>query len=323
LAIDESTGTCNKRFEKLGIAPTPENRRAYRELLLTAPGLGEFISGAILYDETLTQSTESGEPFIQVMQRSNVLPGIKVDTGTAPLSGSPDEKVTDGLDGLANRVSTYRLFGAMFAKWRAVIGVGPQLPTRQCLRVNAQRLAGYARICQDGGLVPIVEPEVLMEGAHTILESYDVTARAWDTVFRELEAHGVAFDAMVFKCSMVIPGDRCEEQHEAATIADMTLACLLQNVPDSVAGIAFLSGGQSDLEATENLNEINRRALDAPWPLTFSYGRALQYPAIEIWGGNPDRVREAQQALILRACCNAAASLGQYSIEMEEQLLTT
>jgi fructose-bisphosphate aldolase class I len=318
LAIDESTGTCNKRFEKLGIEPTAENRRAYRELLLTTHGLGEFISGAILYDETLTQSTQEEEPFVQVMERGGIVPGIKVDTGTVALGDSPDEKVTEGLDGLANRVATYRLLGAMFAKWRAVIAIGTQLPTRTCLRVNAQRLARYAKICQDGGLVPIVEPEVLMDGPHTILECYDVTARTWDLVFRELQAESVALDAMVFKCSMVLAGDRCEQQHDVATVADMTLSCLLQNVPDTVAGIAFLSGGQSDRLATEHLNEINRRGGDAPWPLTFSYGRALQYPAIEIWRGNPDRVPQAQQALLLRARCNSAASVGQYSPAMEE-----
>jgi fructose-bisphosphate aldolase class I len=252
------------------------------------------------------------------MERSGVVPGIKVDTGTVPLGDSPDEKVTDGLEGLANRVATYRLLGAMFAKWRAVISVGAGLPTRPCLRSNASRLARYAKICQDGGLVPIVEPEVLMEGTHTIVDCYDVTARTWDTVFRELLAQDVALDAMVFKCSMVLPGDRCEEQHDVATVADMTLSCLLQNVPDRVAGIAFLSGGQSDRLATEHLNEINRRGGDAPWHLTFSYGRALQYPAIEIWGGNLERVPQAQQALLHRARCNAAASVGEYTPAMEE-----
>jgi len=321
LAIDESTGTCNKRFEKLGIEPRAENRRAYRELLLTAPGLAEFISGAILYDETLTQSTQSGEPFVQVMQRSGIVPGIKVDTGTVPLGDSADEKVTEGLDGLANRVATYRLLGAMFAKWRAVISIATDLPTRTCLRVNAQRLARYAKTCQDGGLVPIVEPEVLMDGTHSIFDCYDNTARTWDIVFRELQAQGVALDAIVFKCSMIVPGHLCEERHNAATVADMTLSCLLQNVPGEVAGVAFLSGGQSDRLATEHLNEINVRAGEAPWPLTFSYGRALQYPAIEIWRGNPQRVSHAQQALLLRARCNAAASLGRYSAEMEEAVV--
>lgn len=319
LAIDESTGTCNKRFEKLGIAPTLENRRAYRELLLTAPGLGEFISGAILYDETFSQLNKDGEPFVRVMERNGILPGIKVDTGTVPLEGSPEEKVTDGLDGLSHRLEIYRAQRARFAKWRAVISITTDygLPTHTCLRVNAHRLALYARACQQNDLVPIVEPEVLMEGTHTIFDCYDATARTWEMVFQELSEHDVALDAIVFKCSMVLPADGCEEQCDVRTVADMTLACLQSNVPPAVAGIAFLSGGQSDRLATEHLNEINSRARGVPWPLTFSYGRALQQPAIEIWRGDPLRVQRAQEALLTRARCNAAASVGKYSPELE------
>lgn len=318
LAIDESTGTCNKRFEKLGIAPTTENRRAYRELLLTAPGLAQYISGAILYDETFTQLTRDGEPFVRVMDRSGILPGIKVDTGTTPLPGSAQEKITEGLDGLAERLEGYRARRARFAKWRAVIMVGDGLPTEECLRANAERLALYALACQQKGLVPIVEPEVLMEGTHTIHECYDVTARTWDAVFAHLEAHDVTLEAIIFKCSMVVAGDRCAEQCDVPAVADLTLSCLTNTVPDTVAGIAFLSGGQSDRLATEHLNEINRRANGAPWPLSFSYGRALQQPAIELWRGDPARARAAQEALVQRARCNAAASQGKYSPALEE-----
>ncbi len=317
LAIDESTGTCNKRFEKLGIAPTLENRTAYRELLLTAPGLEQFISGAILYDETFGQLTKDGEPLVRVMERGGILPGIKVDTGTVPLPNSAQEKITEGLDGLAERLEGYRVRRARFAKWRAVITVGDGLPTEECLRTNAERLALYALACQEHGLVPIVEPEVLMEGTHTFRQCYDVTAQTWETVFEQLEAHEVALDAIIFKCSMIVAGDRCAEQCDVSTVADLTLSCLANNVPDTVAGVAFLSGGQSDRLATEHLNEINRRASGAPWPLTFSYGRALQQQAIEVWRGAQDRVKQAQEALVLRARCNAAASRGQYSPALE------
>lgn len=314
LAIDESTGTCNKRFEKLGIPPTVEMRRAYRELLITAPGLREFISGLILYDETLRQSTEEGVPFIDVMRNKGMLPGIKVDTGTAPLNGSPEEKVTDGLGDLERRAQEYAALGARFAKWRAVITIGDGLPTPACIRVNAHNLARYALICQEAGLVPIVEPEVLMEGTHDIARAYDVTLQTLESVFRELEAHSVALDAMILKCNMVVPGDRCGQQASVADVADMTLACLLQAVPDAVAGVAFLSGGQSDLLATRHLEAINRRAAKAPWPLTFSFGRALQQPAIEFWRGDPERVSTAQDLLVDRARSNAAATMVRYAM---------
>jgi fructose-bisphosphate aldolase class I len=317
LAIDESTKTCNARFEKLGIAPTAENRRAYRELLLTAPGLGEFISGAILYDETLRQSTADGEPFVRVMTANGILPGIKVDTGTVPFEDSDEELVTEGLDGLRDRVEWYAGLGARFAKWRAVLRIGEGTPTRACIRENALRLAQYARICQEGELVPIVEPEVLMDGDHTIETCYEATSAVWQEVFRELEVAGVDLGAIVFKCSMVVSGSNCSAQADVPTVADLTLSCLVRNVPESVAGVAFLSGGQSDRLATEHLNEINKRARNAPWPLTYSYGRALQHPAIDIWKGDPANVAKAQEAVVTRARCNSAASRGAYSEEFE------
>jgi fructose-bisphosphate aldolase, class I len=316
-AIDESTKTCNARFEKLGIPPTPENRRAYREMLLTTPGLGEFISGAILYDETLRQSTADGEPFVRVMSSAGILPGIKVDTGTVPFEESDVEVVTEGLDGLRDRIEWYAGLGARFAKWRAVLRIGDDAPTCACARENAVRLAQYARACQEGELVPIVEPEVLMDGDHSIETCYEATSAVWQKVFRELETAGVDLGAMVFKCSMVISGKDCAVQADVSAVADLTLSCLVRNVPEGVAGVAFLSGGQSDRLATEHLNAINRRARNAPWPLTYSYGRALQHPAIEIWRGDPANVAKAQEAVITRARCNSAACRGAYSEEFE------
>jgi fructose-bisphosphate aldolase class I len=313
LAVDESTKTCNARFEKLGIAPTLENRRAYREMLLTAPGLGSFVSGAILYDETLRQSCANGEPFVGAMRSGGIMAGIKVDTGTVAFAPSPQELVTEGLDGLAARVREYAALGARFAKWRAVLRIGEGLPTRACILENARRLAAYARICQENELVPIVEPEVLMDGDHATETCYDVTSAVWASVFRELRVAQVDLAATIFKCSMIVAGDACPARPSTATVADLTLACLRENVPSGVAGIAFLSGGQSDRLATEHLDQINRRAGAAPWPLTFSYGRALQQPAIEIWKGDPQRAAQAQQALVLRARCNSEASRGFYS----------
>lgn len=308
LAIDESTGTCNKRFEKLGIPQTQEKRREYRELLLTAPGLRQYVSGAILYEETLRQSTEDGVPFVDVMLNKQMLPGIKVDTGTAAIPTSPLEKITHGLGDLRERLAEYITLGARFAKWRAVITIGAELPTSACIRVNAHKLARYAKTCQEEGLVPIVEPEVMMEGAHTIERCYDVTAATLRTLFDELASHDVAPDAMILKCNMVVAGDTCAAQATVGEVADLTLDALLSEVPGEVAGIAFLSGGQSDLLATEHLRAINARSAGAPWPLTFSFGRALQQPAIEIWRGDPERVPAAQAALLERARANSEAT---------------
>lgn len=307
LAIDESTGTCNKRFEKLSIAQTEQKRREYRELLLTAPGLRQYVSGAILYDETLRQSTEDGVPFVDVMRNKEMLPGIKVDTGTAPLPASPVEKVTHGLGDLRERAAQYVELGARFAKWRAVITISSNLPSPGCIRVNAHKLARYAAICQEEGLVPIVEPEVLMEGAHSVERCYDVTVATLEAVFAELASHDVALEGMILKCNMVVSGDECERQATVGEVADLTLAALLCAVPEEVAGVAFLSGGQSDRLATEHLRAINARAAGAPWPLTFSFGRALQQPAIDIWRGDPDRAALAQAALVERARCNSEA----------------
>jgi fructose-bisphosphate aldolase class I len=308
LAIDESTATCNKRFEKLGIPQTEEKRREYRELLLTAPGLRQYISGAILYDETLRQSTEDGVPFVDVMRNKDMFAGIKVDTGTAPMAESSSEKLTHGLSDLRERAAQYVALGARFAKWRAVIAIGEGMPSQSCIRVNAHKLARYAAICQEEGLVPVVEPEVLMEGTHSADRCYDVTVRTLAVLFDEIASHGVALNAMILKCNMVVAGDACERQASVGEVADLTLAALLSTVPDDVAGVAFLSGGQSDRLATEHLRAINARAGDAPWPLTFSFGRALQQPAIEIWSGDPDRVPLAQAALLERARANSDAT---------------
>ena len=317
LAIDESVATCNKRFAALAIAQTEDMRRAYRELLLAAPGLNAFVSGVILYDETLRQSTAGGFPFVRLLDERNILAGIKVDTGTVPLTANGAEKVTEGLDGLARRVGEYRELGARFAKWRAVITIGDGIPTRDCLEANAFALARYARICQDGGLVPIVEPEVLMDGAHSLERCDAVTEAALRTVFDALATHGVALDAIVLKPSMVIAGAESAEQSSVDAVAVATVQCLRRTVPAAVAGIAFLSGGQSDVRATENLNAMNRLGLSKPWPLTFSYGRALQQAALDHWRGIDARAEEAQRRLLLRARCNAAAATGSYEPAME------
>jgi fructose-bisphosphate aldolase class I len=319
LAIDESTGTCNKRFAKLGIPETVEERRAYRELLLTTPGLGDFISGAILYDETLRQATADGTPFVAVMKEAGILPGIKVDTGTVPLAAGSEEKVTEGLDGLAKRVAEYRALGARFAKWRAVITIGEGIPTRAALSANAHALARYARICQDGGLVPIVEPEILMDGRHSLERCASVTEETLRTVFAALAEQGVAFEQMVLKPSMVIAGADAAPQPDPLAVARATVACLLRTVPAAVAGIAFLSGGQSDLLATEHLDAMNCLPVLKPWPLTFSYGRALQNAALEHWRGDDARVAEAQRRLLHRAHCNAAAACGAYDPVLDDE----
>ncbi|MBC5800544.1 MAG: fructose-bisphosphate aldolase class I [Candidatus Eremiobacteraeota bacterium] len=319
LAVDESTATCNKRFAKLGIAQTEEMRRSYRDLLLSAPGLAGFISGAILYDETLRQSTADGTPFVSVMESAGMLPGIKVDTGTVPLTGGSSEKITEGLDGLPARVAEYRRLGARFAKWRAVVTLGDGLPTQQCLEANAHALARYARLCQDGGLVPIVEPEVLMDGAHLLAECERVTEETLQRVFAALRLYGVALDAMILKPSMVIAGTDAAAQADGDEVARATVACLRRTVPAAVAGIAFLSGGQGDVRATEHLDAMNRLPVAKPWPLTFSYGRALQEPALEHWCGATDHVAEAQRRLVQRARCNAAAACGAYTPAMETE----
>lgn len=319
LAMDESNGTCNKRFEKAGIEPTEENRRAYRELILTAPGLGNFISGAILYDETIRQSQKDGTSFVQVMSSMGIIPGIKVDTGAKDLALHPGEKVTEGLDGLRDRIAEYYKMGARFAKWRAVITIGDGIPSRACFEANAHGLARYAALCQEGGLVPIVEPEVLMDGDHTLERCYEVTSEALHTVFNHLYNQDVVFEHMILKPNMVISGNGCPQQASVDEVAEATIKCLLKNVPAAVQGIAFLSGGQSNELASAHLNTMNAKfGSQLPWPVTFSYARAIQQPALDLWKGQESNVSAAQQALVHRAECNSAARKGQYSPDMEK-----
>ncbi|MEL6354591.1 MAG: class I fructose-bisphosphate aldolase [Cyanobacteria bacterium J06627_28] len=321
LAMDESNGTCNRRFEALGIPTTENSRQDYRELILTAPNLSDYISGPILYDETIRQSTQAGVPFLKVIADAGMLPGIKVDTGAKDLTGHAGEKVTEGLDGLPARIAEYYNMGARFAKWRAVITIGDGLPSRACIEANAHALARYASICQAGGLVPIVEPEVLLDGSHTMARCYQVTDEVLHAVFHQLYMQGVSYDQMVLKPSMIVPGKDSGERASVTAVAEATIRCLLKNVPATVAGIAFLSGGQTKEAASAHLNEMNQQFGDqCPWPVTFSYARAIQQPALEHWSGDQSRVSQAQQKLLQRAKCNSLASLGQYSGEQEKQL---
>ncbi len=320
LAADESTPTCTKRFQALGIGSSEASRRDYREMLFTTPGLGDFVSGAILYDETIRQSAADGTPIPALLEKQGIVPGIKVDTGAKPLAGSPEEKVTEGLDGLRDRVAAYFDLGARFAKWRAVITIGAGIPSPACIEVNAHALARYARLCQEGGLVPIVEPEVLMDGDHDIERCEAVTNATLHAVFHALFQQGVALEGMVLKPNMVIAGKACAAQADVEEVAMRTLRCLRRTVPAAVPGVAFLSGGQSDEAATEHLNAMNALAGPHPWKLSFSYGRALQDLAMKRWKGAADNVRAAQQALFCRAKFNSAASRGIYSVEMEQEL---
>ncbi len=317
LAMDESHPTCNKRFQALGIATTEESRRAYRDMLVTAKGLGDYIGGAILFDETLRQQTLDGTPFAEQLQRIGVVPGIKVDTGAKALAGHLGEKVTEGLDGLRERLAEYYELGARFAKWRAVITIGDGIPSRACLQANAHALARYAALCQEADIVPIVEPEVLMDGDHDLARSYEVTELTQHLVFRELYAQGVRLDGIVLKPSMVISGSDAKKRAGVEEVARETLRCLLNTVPGAVPGIAFLSGGQSDEEATAHLNAMHKLGIELPWALTFSYGRALQQGAMKVWGGKAENVAAAQKVLLRRAKCNGHAALGKYSEAME------
>jgi fructose-bisphosphate aldolase class I len=308
LAADESTGTCNGRLEKVGIDPTEESRRAYRELLLGADGLAEHVSGVILFDETIRQATAEGTPFPDLLTTQGILPGIKVDTGAKPLAGAPDETVTEGLDGLRDRITEYVGMGAKFAKWRAVINIGDGLPSRGAIVANAHALARYAALCQEGGLVPIVEPEVLMEGDHDIDRGREVTDDALVEVFVQLRLAKVDLAAIVLKPSMVLPG-KAGPSVDAATVAAATVECLKQNVPAAVAGIAFLSGGQGPAAATEHLATMVGLG-PLPWPLTFSYGRAIQDDVLASWAKDGDQ-EAARAILIERAHANGDASLGK------------
>ena len=318
LAMDESNPTCNKRFAKLGIPQTEEVRRAYRELIVTTPGLGESISGAILYDETIRQKKKDGTPFAKAIADAGIIPGIKVDTGAKDMAGHPGEKITEGLDGLRDRLSEYSLMGARFAKWRAVIAVGAGIPSRAVIEANAQALARYAALCQEAGLVPVVEPEVLMDGGHSLERCGEVTEEVLRTVFHQLYVQGVSLEGMILKPNMVLPGSTCPEQNGVDEVADATVRCLLRAVPAAVPGIAFLSGGQSAEAASARLNAMNVRFKSRlPWALAFSFARAIQQPALEIWQGEDAHVPAAQQALYRRALCNRAARRGEYSAAMD------
>ena len=320
LAMDESNGTCNKRFDALGIPKTEEFRRNYRELILTVPRLSDYVSGPILYDETIRQSTESGTSFLKIIQEAGMIPGIKVDTGSKDMASHHGEKITEGLDGLRERIAEYYQMGARFAKWRAVITIGNGLPSQACIEANAHGLARYASLCQEGGLVPIVEPEVLIDGDHTLERSYQVTDEILDAVFAQLYTQGVAYDQMLLKPSMVIPGKACPEQASVEVVAKATIRCLLKNVPATVAGIAFLSGGQTKEQSSAHLNAMNELfSSQCPWPVTFSYARAIQQPALDHWSGQESNKAEAQQRLLQRAQLNSLASKGEYSSALEKQ----
>jgi fructose-bisphosphate aldolase class I len=320
LAMDESNPTCNKRFAKLGIPQTEEARRAYRELIVTTPGLGECISGVILYDETIRQKKKDGTPFIKVILDAGIIPGIKVDAGAKDMAGFPGEKITEGLDGLRDRLAEYVRMGARFAKWRAVIAVGDGIPTRGCIEANAQALARYAALCQEAGLVPIVEPEVLMDGDHTLERCSEVTEEVLRTVFNELYTQRVKLEGMILKPNMVLPGLACPRQDTVDEAADATVKCFLRAVPAAIPGIAFLSGGQSAELASARLNAMNFRFRPRlPWALAFSFSRAIQQPALEIWKGEEENVLAAQQALTHRARCNRASRRGEYNAAMEKE----
>ncbi len=316
LAADESFSTLGRRFAALDIPSTEDNRRAYREMLFTTPGLGEFISGAILFDETIRQSTANGSPMPEVLTGQSILPGIKVDAGLAALPGFEEEMFTQGLDGLRERLAEYRKRGARFTKWRAVFSIGRGRPTRTCIRSNADTLALFASLSQEAGLVPIVEPEVLMDGSHTIAVCEEVTRAVLQAVFAALFAHGVTLEAMLLKTGMVLSGKDCAEQAGDTQVAEATLRCFRRSVPAAVPGIVFLSGGQSDLTATQGLDAICR-AGGAPWTIGFSFGRALQNEALKTWKGSPANLVAAQAALLRRARCNSLALLGKYSAEAE------
>jgi len=319
LAMDESNPTCNKRFALLGIPQTKEFRRAYRELILTTPGLGKYISGVILYDETIHQQKQDGTSFLKAITNVGIIPGIKVDIGAKDMAGYPGEKITEGLDGLRDRLKEYCQMGARFAKWRAVIAVGDGIPSRGCIEANAQALARYAALCQEAGLVPVVEPEVLMDGEHSLDQCYEVTESVLRTVFNQLDSQRVMLEGMILKPNMVLPGLTCPKQETVDEVADATVTCLLRSVPAAVPGIAFLSGGQSGQLASARLNAMNLRFKSRlPWALAFSFARAIQQPALEIWLGDDTNVLAAQQALLHRAKCNWAARRCEYSGSGEE-----
>ncbi len=312
IAIDESNNTIKKRFDGVGIDCTEDNRRAYRQMLLTTPNLGKYISGAILYDETLRQKTSDGVPFTKIMMDNGILPGIKVDKGPQPLAGFPGEVVTEGLDGLRERLKEYAQLGARFAKWRAVINIGEDIPSGTCIEANSHMLARYAALCQEAGIVPMVEPEVLMDGDHDIDVCYEVTEVTLRSLFAALYDQNVMLEGTILKASMVVSGRDCPDQADVDEVAEMTLRCLRSTVPATLPGIVFLSGGQSDEAATAHLNAMNKQG-PQPWPLSFSYGRAMQSAALKLWSQDlVGNVATAQQTVFARARDNGLAALGQW-----------
>jgi len=318
LAMDESYPTIEKRFAAVGLESTQETRRAYRELLLTTPGLEEHISGAILFDETIRQSTREGTPFPRLLEEKGIVPGIKVDGGAKALAAHPGEKVTEGLDGLRERLAEYRERGARFAKWRAVIAIGEGIPSRACLEANAHALARYAGLCQENGLVPVVEPEVLMDGDHDIDRCDDTTEATLRRVFHELHVQAVVPELTLLKTNMVLSGKSCPRQAGVQEVAERTVRCLRRAVPAAVPGVVFLSGGQSAELATAHLNAMNAMGVTHPWELGFSYARALQDPALKAWAGDEAKIAAGQRALHHRARMNGLARLGRYSEEQEK-----
>ncbi len=318
LAADESHPTMAKRFQPIGVEPSEETRRAWRSLLVTTPGLGQYISGIILFEETLEQKTADGTPIAEAAWAQNIVPGIKVDKGKIPLALSPGDLITQGLDGLAERLQTYQAQGARFAKWREVYAIEATAPSRHGIEANAEMLARYAAVCQAQGIVPIVEPEVLMDGSHDIDRHAEVTERVLHAVFHALHRHGVCLELMLLKPNMVLPGKACRRA-PADEVAAATLKVLRHTVPAAVPSIHFLSGGQEPEEATANLNAINQQRGNAPWQLSISYGRALQQPALQAWNGQAEKVAAAQQALLKRARLNSLARAGNYAVAMERE----
>ena len=317
LAADETPGTLTRRLDALSIVSTPESRRDYREMFFTTPGIAEFISGVIMQDETIRQRSTQGTLLADVLAQQGILPGIKVDNGAKPLAGAPGENITEGLDGLRDRLKEYRAMGARFAKWRAVIAVSDTLPSARCVKANAHALSRYAALCQEQAIVPIVEPEVLMDGSHSIERCEEVTANVLHAVFNALFDQNVALEGMLLKPNMVISGIKCERQASVSEVAPATVRCLGRHVPAAVPGIVFLSGGQNHLIATEHLSAINQLDPPKPWKLSFSYGRALQDEALKAWQGKTENVKAGQRAFYHRAKCDSAAALGKYSTAME------
>jgi fructose-bisphosphate aldolase class I len=320
LAADETPGTLTRRFDALQIDSTPDSRRAYREMFFTTPAVAECISGVIMQDETIRQKNSTGTPLAEVLARQGIMPGIKVDTGAKPLAGAPGETITEGLDGLRERLQEYRQIGARFAKWRAVIRIGEGLPSSTCVHVNAHALARYAALCQEQGLVPIVEPEVLMDGLHTIERCEEVTGNVLQATLHELLEQRVSFEGMLLKPNMVIAAKQCPQQASVEEVTLATLRCLRRHVPAAVPGIVFLSGGQDHLTATAHLNALNQLDGPKPWKLGFSYGRALQDEALQAWQGKHDNVQAGQRVFYHRAKCVSAAALGTYTKAMEGEL---